>query len=261
MFKDAELVFHFAGKGDIVPSIEQPVEYLSINAQGTVRVLECAREARVKRLVYAASSSCYGLATELPTTENAPIQPQYPYALSKYQGEMAVLHWGQVYGLPVNSVRIFNAYGPRSSTKGAYGAVFGVFLRQKLDNKPFTVVGDGQQTRDFVFCTDVARAFLSVAQKAAPGEIFNLGCGKPQSINRLVQLLGGPVVYVPKRPREPDCTWADPTRLKKLGWAPRVSFEDGVAAMLEQIEYWRDAPLWDVQKIAQATRTWFDRFS
>src|SRR6185295_18841607 len=110
-FAGARYVFHFAGIGDIVPSIERPLDYMSVNVQGTVHVLEAARSAGVQKLVYAASSSCYGLAEELPTTENAAISPQYPYALSKYQGEQAVFHWGHVYGLPVNTIRIFNAYG------------------------------------------------------------------------------------------------------------------------------------------------------
>jgi UDP-glucose 4-epimerase len=137
-FAGARYVFHFAGIGDIVPSIERPVDYMSTNVQGTVRVLECARHAGVQKLVYAASSSCYGLA-DVPTREDHPIRPQHPYALSKYQGEQAALHWHQVYKLPINSVRIFNAYGPRVRTTGAYGAVFGVFFKQKLAGAPFTV--------------------------------------------------------------------------------------------------------------------------
>jgi UDP-glucose 4-epimerase len=259
VLRGAELVFHFAGIGDIVPSVERPTEYMSVNVLGTVHALEAARHARVRKFVYAASSSCYGVATELPTTEGAPIDPRYPYALSKYQGEQAAFHWHRVYGLPVNSIRIFNAYGPRSRTSGAYGAVFGVFLAQKLNGKPFTVVGDGTQTRDFVFATDVARAFLAAAVTARAGEVFNLGAGQPQSVNRLVELLGGEVVHVPKRPGEPDCTWADISRIRReLAWAPQVSFEDGVAAMLANIDYWRDAPVWDPASIDRATRTWFE---
>lgn len=257
IFAGARCVFHFAGIGDIVPSIERPTEYMDVNVQGTVRVLECARAAGVERFVYAASSSCYGLAAT-PTREDHPIAPQYPYALSKYQGEQASFHWRQVYGLPVNSVCIFNAYGPRVRTTGVYGAVFGVFFRQKLAGKPFTVVGDGTQTRDFIFVTDVAAAFLSAAEAPISGERFNLGAGNPQSINRLVELLGGDVVYVPKRPGEPDCTFADISKITSLlKWKPSVRFEEGVKRMLVDIERWRDAPLWDPESIAEATRTWF----
>lgn len=257
IFKGARYVFHFAGIGDIVPSIEQPVEYMNTNVQGTVRVLECARRAKVAKLVYAASSSCYGLA-DTPTKETHPTSPQYPYALSKYLGEQVVFHWNQVYGLPANSIVIFNAFGTRVRTTGAYGAVFGVFLRQKLAGAPFTVVGDGTQTRDFIYASDVAEAFLAAAETDVSGERFNVGAGKPQPVNRLVELLGGEVVYVPRRPGEPDCTWADISKIRDtLGWQPKVSFEEGVARMVADIDHWRDAPLWDPDSIAQATKTWF----
>lgn len=257
IFSGAQLVFHFAGIGDIVPSIERPVEYMATNVQGTVRVLECARHANVAKLVYAASSSCYGLAAT-PTREDHPIAPQYPYALSKYQGEQAAFHWHHVYGLPVNAIRIFNAYGTRVRTTGAYGAVFGVFFKQKLAGTPFTVVGDGTQGRDFVYVTDVADAFLRAGETERAGQVYNLGAGDPQSVNRLVELLGGEVTYIPRRPGEPDRTWADIGKIaRELGWRQTVSFEDGVAKMVAEIEKWRDAPLWDPTSIAEATKTWF----
>ncbi len=257
LFAQARYVFHFAGIGDIVPSIEHPLEYMSANVQGTAHVLECARHVKVQKLVYAASSSCYGLAAT-PTREDHPIAPLYPYALSKYLGEQACFHWRKVYGLPVNSIRIFNAYGTRVRTTGVYGAVFGVFFKQKLEGKPFTVVGDGTQKRDFLYATDVAEAFRLAAETDKTGDIWNLGAGNPQSVNHLVDLLGGEKVYIPKRPGEPDCTWADITKITRdLGWRPRVSFEEGVARMAKDIEAWRDAPLWDPKSIAEATKTWF----
>ena len=260
-FKNVQYVVHFAGIGDIVPSIEQPMEYMSANVQGTVHMLECARHVGVKKFVYAASSSCYGLA-QTPTKEDHPIDTKYPYALSKHQGEQAAFHWLHVYKLPVNAIRIFNAYGTRSRTSGAYGAVFGVFLKQKLANKAFTVVGDGTQTRDFLYVTDVARAFLAAAETDHVGRIYNLGAGKPQSVNRLVELLGGDKTYIPKRPGEPDCTWADISRItSELGWQPLVSFEQGVANIVSNIDYWRNAPLWDPDSIAKATKTWFEFMS
>ncbi len=245
-FKDADYILHFAGIGDLVPSIERPLEYFAVNAKGTVHMLECARHAgTVKKFVYAASSSCYGLAS-VPTSEDHPIVPEHPYALSKNLGEQACMHWHKVYRLPVNSIRIFNAFGTRSRTSGVYGAVFGVFLKQKLAGKPFTVVGDGTQKRDFLYVTDVARAFVMAAQTTISGAIWNVGAGDPQSVNRLVELLGGATVHIPKRPGEPDCTWADISRIRReLGWQPKISFEEGVAKVLENIEYWRDAPLWE----------------
>ena len=257
VFANARFVFHFAGIGDIVPSIEKPSDYMDVNVQGTVRVLECARAAKVEKFVYAASSSCYGLAAT-PTDENHPIAPLYPYALSKYLGEVASFHWHQVYELPVNSICIFNDYGPRVWTTGVYGAVFGVFFRQKLAGKPYTVVGDGTQRRDFIFVTDIAEAFLAAAESPITGERFNIGAGNPQAINRLVEILGGDVVHVPKRPGEPDCTWANIDKVQaRLGWKPKVPFDDGVQRMLADIELWRDAPLWEPASIARATETWF----
>ncbi len=257
-FAGARWVFHFAALGDIVPSIERPRDYLHANVMGTLGALEAARAAGVERFVYSASSSCYGIPDVYPTPETAPIRTEYPYALSKHLGEQMVLHWGRVYGLPVVSLRYFNVYGPRSRTSGAYGAVFGVFLAQKLQGHPFTVVGDGTQTRDFVYVTDVARANLMAARADCVSEVFNVGTGAPRNVNRLVELLGGDVVHVPARPGEPARTHADITKIQQaLGWQPAVEFEAGVRAMLDAIDYWREAPVWTVQKIDEATRDWF----
>ncbi len=259
LFADVDWVFHLAGLADIVPSIEMPAQYYSTNVTGTYNVLECARNAGVKRLVYAASSSSYGIPDVYPTPESAEITPQYPYALTKYMGEELVLHWSQVYRLPVVSLRLFNVYGTRSRTTGAYGAVFGVFLAQKLDERPYTVVGDGSQTRDFTYVTDVARAFLSAAESDVSGEAMNVGSDNHYSINRLVELLGGEVEYIPKRPGEPDCTYADISKIRKLlGWQAKVSFEQGVSMMLQNIDDWKDAPVWNSSSIDQATEAWFN---
>jgi len=258
LFAGVEWVFHLAALADIVPSIQQPLAYHRANVDGTVAVLEAARGAGVKRLLYAASSSCYGIPDLYPTPESAEIRPQYPYALSKNLGEQCVRHWQQVYGLPTVCLRLFNVYGPRSRTSGTYGAVFGVFLAQKLGGLPFTVVGDGSQTRDFTFVTDVADAFVRAAASPLTGEVMNVGSGNTYSVNRLVELLGGPVTHLPKRPGEPDCTFADVRRIRRLlDWQARVSFEQGVATMLEHIDDWREAPQWTVDGIQQATADWF----
>jgi UDP-glucose 4-epimerase len=257
LFAGAKYVFHFAGIGDIVPSIERPIDYMSTNVMGTVHALEAARHAEVRKFVYAASSSCYGLAP-VPTREDAPIAPEYPYALSKYQGEQATFHWARVYKMPVNSIRIFNAYGTRFRTSGAYGSVFGVFLAQKANGKPFTRVDDGTQRRDWVYVTDVARAFFVAAVTDKTQEVFNVGTGNPQTVNRLIELLQGGIVQLPKRPGEPDCTWADITKIRReLNWEPMVTLEEGVRKMLANLDYWRSAPVWDEAKIQQATKTWF----
>lgn len=258
-FRDIDWAFHIAALADIVPSIQMPTAYFRANVNGTFHVLEaCKAAGNIKRLIYVASSSCYGIPDYYPTPETAPIRPQYPYALTKRLGEELVMHWAQVYHLPALSLRLFNVYGTRSRTSGTYGAVFGVFLAQKLANQPLTVVGDGHQTRDFTYVTDVVHALIAAAQSKESGEIYNVGSGQTISVNRLVELLGGEKVYIPKRPGEPECTFADISKIKQaFSWEPKVSIEAGVHKILENIEYWRDAPVWTTERIRVATQDWF----
>ena len=258
-FEDVDYVFHFAAMADIVPSINNPLLYHKANVDGTINILEAAKKSKnLKKFVYAASSSCYGIPDTYPTLETSSIKPEYPYAHTKRIGEEYVLHWGQVYKLPVVSMRFFNVYGPRHRTSGTYGAVFGVFLAQLLNNKPLTIVGDGEQTRDFTFVTDVVDACYTAAKSNITNEIFNVGSDNTYSINYLVELLGGEKVYIPKRPGEPDCTYADISKIKKmLNWTPKVSFEEGVKIMLENIEQWRESPVWNESSIQTATQDWF----
>ncbi len=262
LFDGVDWVFHLAALADIVPSIQRPMDYYRANGDGTAVVVEAARLAEAKRFLYAASSSCYGIPDAVPTPETAEIRPQYPYALTKHLGEQLVLHWGQVYKLPVVSLRLFNVYGPRARTSGTYGAVFGVFLAQKLSGQPFTVVGDGTQTRDFTFVTDAARAFLAAAESPVRQAVLNVGSGGTYSVNRLVELLGGPVVHIPKRPGEPDCTFADTTKIRShLDWKPEVTLEEGVRRLLRDIQAWKDAPVWTPDTISHATKEWFQYLS
>jgi len=257
-FKDCSIVFHLAALADIVPSIERPIDYMSTNAQGTVNVLESARDSGVPRFIYTASSTCYGITNNFPTTENEKIMPTFPYALSKYLGELIFFHWLNLYGLKGLSLRLFNVYGPRSRTTGNYGAVMGVFLAQKIAQKRFTVVGDGNQVRDFTYVSDVAKAFVLAGESDVTGEAINIGTQNPQSINRLVELLGGSAEFIPKRPGEPDRTHADIAKARNLlAWEPKIGFETGVKKVLEQISLWNDAPLWDKENILRATSTWF----
>lgn len=258
LFAGVDWVFHLAAMADIVPSIVNPLVYHRANVDGTVNVLEAARRAGVQRFIYAASSSCYGIPDIYPTPETAPIRPMYPYALTKYLGEQYVLHWHRTYGLPALSLRLFNVYGPRHRTNGTYGAVFGVFLAQKLAGKPLTVVGDGTQTRDFTFVTDVVDALVAAAASDVSGEIMNVGSDTTISVNRLAELIGNEVIHIPKRPGEPDCTYADIAKIKRLlGWRPKVPFEQGVDLVLKHIDYWREAPVWTPDTIAAATADWF----
>jgi UDP-glucose 4-epimerase len=256
-----DAILHLAALADIVPSIENPESYFQTNVVGTFNIMQLAKKIGVKKVIYIASSSCYGIPEKYPTDESASIQPKYPYALTKYLGECIAMHWAQVYRIPTTSLRFFNIYGPRARTSGTYGAVFGVFLAQKLANKPFTIVGDGTQTRDFTYVTDAVDAIVTAMMSSHVG-LFNVGSGNTYSINRLVELLEGDTVNIPKRPGEPDSTFADIRKIEaELGWTPKVSFEEGVDRVLKAIDYWQDAPLWNPNSIEAATKTWFEFLS
>ena len=257
LFKDVSKVFHLAGIGDIIPSIEKPLEYFRNNVYGTANILDATRINNIGTFIYAASSSCYGIA-KTPTDETHEIDPKYPYALTKFLGEQSTFHWGKVYRIRTNSICIFNAYGPRVRTTGAYGAVFGVLLKQKLEGKPLTIVGNGEQKRDFVFVTDVADAFIRASNTKVTGHRFNIGGGNPIRIIELANMIGGEKVFIPSRPGEPEITHANITKAQQLlGWSPRIKFEVGVGEMLNNIKSWSDAPLWTPESIADATKVWF----
>ncbi len=237
IFEGVDYFFHFAGIPSIRPSLVDPKPYMMTNVQGTVRMLEAARQAKVKKFVYAASSACYGEADEHPTPETAEVKLQHPYGLSKHQGEIATMHWGEVFDLPVISLRMFDVYGQRADS-----TVLKIFLDQKRSGKPYTITGDGLQTRDFVHVTDVCRAYLMAAESNIKGEIFNVGTQNPQTILHLVEMLGGEITYIPKRGNEPLEHCADITKIKTmLGWEPKVSFEEGVADVMQNFNAARAA--------------------
>jgi UDP-glucose 4-epimerase len=260
LFNNADYVFHIAALADIVPSIQKPKKYFDSNVVGTLNVLEACKKYKVKKIIYSASSSCYGIPDNYPTNENSQIRTLYPYALTKYMGEQLICHWGSLYKIPYMSLRFFNVYGTRSRTSGTYGAVFGVFLAQKLAKKPFTVVGDGKQTRDFTYVTDVVAALVNAAYSKKKNEIINIGSGKPTSVNQLIKYIdkNNKIVFVPKRPGEPDCTHANILKAKKiLKWSPRINIKQGVDKILKEIDYWKFAPVWTKNKIYLATKDWF----
>ena len=258
IFKNVDKVFHLAALADIVPSIQQPNEYYDSNVTGTLNVLEACRKYKVKKIVYAASSSCYGIANQIPTNEKAPISPQYPYALTKQLGESLILHWSKIYKINSTSLRLFNVYGSRSRTSGTYGAMFGVFFAQKLAGKPFTVVGDGSQKRDFTYVSDVVDAFIKASNSRKSGDIYNVGSGKAVSVNYIVNKLGGKKVYIPKRPGEPDKLQASIQKIKKyLNWKPMITIDQGIEIMIKNIQDWNLAPIWTPKKIKIKTKLWF----
>ena len=258
LFKNIDKVVHFAALSDVVPSIVEPKLYMDNNINGTINILESMKINKVKKIVYAASSSCYGIPNKFPTRENSPMDPRYPYAMSKLVCENIIEHWSSVYGFDFISLRLFNVYGTRSRTNSAYGAALGVFLKQKILNKPFTIVGNGNQKRDFIYVSDVCNAFYKALSKNLSNQKLNIGFGKPRKVNEMIKIIGGPKTYVPKRPGEPDCTHADISKAKKfLSWKPQVTLEKGLNVVIKNINYWKDAPLWTPKKIKLATKDWF----
>ena len=256
--KKIDVVMHLAALSDVVPSIEDPEKYFENNVMGTINLLEAMKINKIKKIIYAASSSCYGLAKKIPTLEKNEIDTRYPYAFSKYIGELTIQHWSKVYGIDYVSLRLFNVYGTKSRTNGAYGAALGIFLKQKLMKKPFTIVGNGKQKRDFIYVSDVVEAFLKAESLKSNFEIFNVGAGNPVTINFLASKISEKVTYITKRPGEPDVTHADIKKIKRiLKWKPKIDIEQGIKIMLKNIYYWKNAPIWSPIKIKKATKTWF----
>ncbi len=257
---DIHQIVHLAALADIVPSIEDPSAYHKANVDGTQAVLEFARIHGVSKFIYAASGSCYGDKPNVPTKETDPIDCKYPYALTKWMGEQYALHYNKVYKLPVISLRLFNVFGPRSRTTGTYGAVFGVFLAQKLANKPYTVVGSGSQSRDFIYVSDVVDLIVAALNSDRSGDVYNVGSGQHYSINSLCNLLGrnNGIDHLPDRPGEPKITLAWIAKAQEhFRFNVKVDFKKGVENMVRNIDYWKDAPVWDKATIAVATDKWF----
>lgn len=253
-----DVIIHLAALADIVPSIVNPEDYFNSNVVGTFNLLETARKVGAKKIIYAASSSCYGLTKKFPTNEKTKLSLEYPYALTKYLGEELAMHWAKVFKINVISLRLFNVYGERSRTNGTYGAVFGVFLAQKINNKPLSVVGDGKQKRDFIYVKDVVNAIILSIKSKTKNQVFNIGSGKPKSINTLANYISKKQIHIEKRPGEPDLTYANISKAKKLlNWRPVINFENGVKKVLKNISYWKDSPVWTEKKIKNATKEWF----
>ncbi len=226
----AEYVFHLAALPRVQFSIENPIETHDVNINGTLNVLVASKDGGVKKVIYSASSSVYGDQDIMPLVEDMKANPLSPYGLQKYIGELYCKLFFDIYKLPTVSLRYFNVYGPRLDPEGAYALVIGKFLKQKADGKPVTITGDGKQTRDFTHVYDVVRANIlaSESNNVGSGEVINIGAGKNFSIEKLAEMIGGPVEYVESR-IEPKDTLADNKKAKELlGWEPNISFEDGI---------------------------------
>jgi len=237
IFNGVDSVFHVAAIPRIPLSIEKPLESNDANINGTLNVLVASKEAKVKRVVYSASSSAYGLQKELPLREEMRPGPLNPYALQKYVGELYCKIFPQIYKLPTVSLRYFNVYGSRQPKEGTYAPVIGIFLRQKKASLPLTVTGDGEQTRDFTHVSDVVKANILAmgSNKVGQGEVINIGAGKNHTINEIAKMVGGDIKYIPLPPGEMRDTLADISLARELlGWEPEVKLEQGINKLLKQ---------------------------
>jgi UDP-glucose 4-epimerase len=233
-FYNVDYVFHLAGLAEIIPSIKNPKNYFINNVLGTLNVLEACKNKKIKKFVYAASSSCYGNPKKFPTSEDEKVDTKNPYAMTKFLGEELVMKYATIFGMPNVSFRFFNVYGPRLNTSGQYGAVFSNFLKQKKNKKPLTIVGNGNQTRDFIYVEDLIDAFLQILKNKKVNEIYNLGSGKETSINKIAQIFGGKRIFVPKRPGEPKRSLANISKIRKdINWTPKISIEEGIKRFLK----------------------------
>ncbi len=233
-FKGVHYVFHFAALAQIIPSIKNPKKYFKNNVIGTLKVVEAAKKAKIKKLVYAASSSCYGIPKKLPTSEKDKIDLNNPYAITKFIGEEIIMRYALMFKMPNISFRFFNVYGPRINISGQYSAVIGNFLSQSKNNKALTIVGDGKQTRDFIHVDDIAKACVKVIKSKCINKVYNLGSGKKTSINTLAKIFNGKKKFIPNRPGEAKNSLADISKLKKdINWHPRISLEKGIKQLIK----------------------------
>lgn len=240
LYDDVDYVFHLAAEARIQPAVLNPIEAVSINSVGTCTVLQFAREAKVKRVIYSSTSSGYGL-NEPPNVEAQPDDCLNPYSVSKVNGEKLCSMYTNLFGVKTIILRYFNVYGNRHPLKGQYAPVIGIFLRQLRDEEPLTIVGDGEQRRDFTNVLDVVDANILAATKQldddAFGQVYNVGTGKNHSINEIANLISDNTEYIPPRLGEARITLAHNSRIKgTLGWEPKIKLEDWIASALPKKE-------------------------
>ena len=232
LYDGVDYVFHIAAEARIQPAIQNPIEAVSINSVGTCTVLQCAREAGVKRVMYSSTSSGYGM-NDSPNVETQPDDCLNPYSVSKVNGEKLCKMYTSLYGLPTICFRYFNVYGERQPLRGQYAPVIGIFLRQRASGEPLTIVGDGNQRRDFTHVSDVVKAnvmsAISNPDSEAFGQVYNVGTGTNHSINQIARMISDNVINLPPRSGESRITLANNKKINKtFGWNPSVKLEEWI---------------------------------
>jgi len=230
-----DYVFHLAALSKVVESFNKPKKYFEVNVKGTVNILNLIKNTRIKKFVYAASASCYGKPKNIPTSEKDQIKTLSPYARTKRRAEEIVMKKAYKEKFPAISLRFFNVYGPRSTAKSSYSSVISIFYKQKLKNKPLTVVGDGLQSRDFIYVSDVVDVLIHVAQSGLSNQIFNVGTQKATNINKIAKIFNCKKKYIPKRRGEIEHSVANINKIKKrLKWKPKIPINSGINLLFKK---------------------------
>jgi UDP-glucose 4-epimerase len=232
LFENVQYVFHLAAESRIQPTLENPIGAVKTNTLGTATILQCAKEAGVKRVMYSSTSSAYGLKNTPPLSENMIEDCLNPYSVSKVSGEKLCKMYTELFGLETISFRYFNVYGPREPRRGQYAPVIGLFLRQKLANESLTIVGDGTQKRDFTHVNDVVAANILCMTAGEPGGLYNVGTGTNHSVIELANMISKDISFIPARPGEAKESLANNDRLMGLGWRPTIKLEDYIKEQL-----------------------------
>lgn len=260
-FKNLDYVFHLAALECPITSLEKPEIFFTTNIHGTVKVLQASKQSNLQKFVYASSAAIYGDAST-PTLETDSINPMTPSCLTKSQAEDIVFHWGDLFNIPTNSLRIFTAFGPRDFSKLYPGSAVGIWLKQKLKGKPLTVIGNGDHARDFVYCTDVANAFYIAALEGKDSEVYNIGSGQATTLNEFTDLLKAKKSYIKDKIDEPQKTWGDISKFQfGCNWQPRIPLTSGVEFSLDVLSDWKDAPDWDEESLNNFFKAWFEVYS
>jgi UDP-glucose 4-epimerase len=232
LYVDVKYVFHLAAESRIQPTLENPIGAVRTNTLGTATVLQCAKEAGVKRVMYSSTSSAYGLKNTPPLKETMVPDCLNPYSVSKVAGENLCKMYTDLFGLETISFRYFNVYGPREPKKGQYAPVIGLFLRQLKAGETLTIVGDGEQRRDFTHVNDVVAANILCAENGVPGELYNVGTGVNHSVKDLAHMISNEIKFIEARPGEARISLANSDKLKSLGWNSTVKLEDYIKEQL-----------------------------
>ena len=237
-FKSAACVFHLAALIDMPSSLSNPSGYYKANVLGTLNVLEAIRHNSVNKIIYAASASCYGTTKKKPISETSKIQLNFPYAFTKYSAEQLIDHWSKIYGINYFSLRLFNVYELKStsnSSNSSYNSVLRIFLKQFHSNKPLTIFGDGNQTRDFVNVKDVCEAFVKAFKSIKKNKIINIGSSKPLKIIKIAKMISKQIIFLPRRTGETNNSKANISKAKKiLNWKPKINFINDIEKLFKK---------------------------